>query len=75
MQPDMPRSFRVNLTCACSRVRQTRFPSWCAGPCGCTGANKTQPDAWQPETNESGAVTGGALSCPDAAVDEVLHLH
>lgn len=54
-------------------MRQTRFPSWCAGPCGCTGANKTQPDAWQTETNESGAVTGGALSCPDAAVDEVLH--
>ncbi len=53
------------------RGRQARFPSWCAGPCGCMGANTTQPHTWAPVTGENGAVTGGELSCPDAAVDKV----
>lgn len=35
------------------------------------GANTTQPHTWAPVTGENGAVTGGELSCPDAAVDKV----
>ena len=49
---------------------QARFPSWCAGPCGCAGPNATKPDAWEPTLSDAGAVTGGSLSCPDSAVDE-----
>ncbi|KAK9826435.1 hypothetical protein WJX81_005445 [Elliptochloris bilobata] len=57
------------------QLSQARFPSWCAGPCGCLGPNATQPDVWDPVLGDTGAITGGSLSCPDTAVDEWLAFH
>lgn len=67
-KPGQPHIKVVSLT-------HERFPTWCGGPCGCSGSKRRGSRKFIRLNNEEGHLLTGRIECPAKITDKWFMYH